>query len=295
MSDGGERYAGYGLSIESDFAIPGAVAVPLEGGPPDITVTAGAAQIGPVDAASGPYRLSGASLLLEVPGVARYLARSASALEIAPDPTAAEQDVSALLVATGLPMLLWMRGGAVLHAAGVMMPGAGSAIAIAGASGSGKSRLARACLARGASLLGDDSLLLAGDCDGIVASGLPASLFGPVAGGGARDIHPVPSSQQAGPAPLGAVVVLCAVPAEAPPNLERMSAVEALELLLQHAHRPRIPEILGRRPAMLAALAQCCRHTPVYRLDIPGGRSSITQAWLDAAVDGLNDLFQARE
>lgn len=269
----GERqlYRGYGLTIDSTFAIPGAVPVGPGVGQPEIVISAGDTAIGPVDLALGPYQRSGDALLLDVPGVARYLARSAGQMVIEPYPGARAEDVSALLVATGLPMLLWMRGGIVLHAAGLIMPGATRAIALAGPSGIGKSSLAHRLLASGARLLGDDSLLLSVADGETMASGLPASYFLPGASVEQRDLFAVPAKAQAENAPLGAVIVLSAAEPEKVSLPSQLGGAAALEAFLQNRHRPRVPDILGRSSALLPVAAQHCRNLAVYRLEYPQG------------------------
>jgi len=268
-------FRGFGLTIDSTFAIPGAMPITSgtggigRMGRPDIVIGQGCTAIGPVDAVSGPYSRSGDALLLDVPGVARYLAPSAAQLVIEPFADADPEDVSALLVATALPMLLWMRGGFVLHAAGVVMPGAREALALAGPSGIGKSTLAHRLVEAGASFVGDDSLLVSAGRAPPQVNGLAACCFLAAPGGAQRETRCIPESMQAETAPLGAVIVLarsaprtCRAPA-------RLTGPAALEALLQNRHRPRVPAIMGRSAALLPISAALSRDVPIYRLEIP--------------------------
>jgi hypothetical protein len=287
MTGGGQFYRGYGLTISSMFAIPGAVPLGRGMGQPDIVISAGDTAIGPVDVALGPYQRSGDALLLDVPGVARYLARSEGQMVVEPYPSARADDVSALLVATGLPMLLWMRGGIVLHAAGLIMPGATRAIALAGPSGIGKSSLAQRLLAGGARLLGDDSLLLS-DADGeTMASGLPASYFLPGDLAEQRDLFAVPAKAQVEYAPLGAVIILSAAEPETVSLPSQLGGAAALEAVLQNRHRPRVPDILGRSSALLPVAALHCRNLAVYRLGCPQGDLAEAQLRLERLIAAI--------
>lgn len=283
-------YRGYGLTIDSEFEIPGAVPIMRDAGPSDIVIRAGTAAIGPVDFTSGPYSRSGNALQLDVPGVARFLAPTSGQLVIALHPGADMQQVAALLVATALPMMLWLRGGFVLHAAGLIMPGASDAIALSGASGIGKSSLAHRLLARGARLLGDDTLLLSLAGQRSMASGLPASYFLPGPPAQPRWTQRVPPDLQADSAPLGAIIVLVRSGNDKNQATLRVSGPIALEVLLQNRHRPRIPAIMGLNGALLPVSAWHCRNVPIYRLEIPENDLALAESRLNAFVDGMEEL-----
>lgn len=282
------HYRGFDLSIDSSFAIPGAVPTARGQGNAEIVIRAGSAEIGNVDAAMGPYTRSGQALRLDVPGVARYLALSPGELIIEPCLGAEAEDVSALLVATALPMLLWMRGGIVLHAAGVVLPGAQGALALAGPSGIGKSTLARRLVERGAAFVGDDSLHIASAQSGPTVSGLSASCFLPDADDRMlRLLHPIPASAQAARGPLAAIVIVARAEGRpvAPPQCLGVSA--ALEAVLQNRHRPRVPAILGRHAALLPDIVALSRAVPVYRLEVPEGDVAAAEARMLALAAAL--------
>lgn len=277
-------YRGYGLTIASEFEIPGAVPVMPDTGQPDIVIRAGKAAIEPVEATNGPYSRSGDALLLDVPNVARYCAASASEMVIAPYPAASAGDVSALLVATGLPMLLWMRGGMVLHAAGLIMPGSDSAIALAGPSGVGKSSLVHRLLGARARMVGDDTLLMSVADGRSMVSGLPSSYFLPGETADQRVTHPVPPALQAESAPLRAIIVLTSAEQAETRPASRLTGMAALEAILQNRHRPRIPAIIGRDGAILAASAQHCRNVPIYALEIPNDNIARAQVLVEELI-----------
>jgi hypothetical protein len=251
------HYRGFGLSIAADFAIPGALELG-QATASDLSVRSGPAQLGGEARSDPPYRLLGRQLQLTVAGTADYLLASPRELIVEPHSGAAAEDVSALLIATALPMALWARAGMVLHASGVVLPETDQAIALAGPSGSGKSVLARALLERGARLVGDDTLWLQQQGERIIASGLPGGTYDQSA---ARQFHPVPPAQQAESVPLGAIVYLTGEPG-------KLTGPAALAALLRHRHRPRIPALLGIEAERLALSALLCAKVPMYGLAV---------------------------
>jgi hypothetical protein len=80
-----------------------------------------------------------------------------------------------LLLDQVLPLVLSQRGSLVVHASAVHLDGFGT-IAFAGPAGSGKSTLAAALALRGCSVVADDSLVVAGDSEVLMAiPGYPGS------------------------------------------------------------------------------------------------------------------------
>lgn len=282
-------YRAYGLSIESSLAIPGAKTAIAPFELPDIVVAEGCTAIGAVDATSGPYSRSGAALLLEVPGVARYLAPSSAELVIEQSADADPDEVAALLVATALPMLLWMRSGIVLHAAGIVLPGCSSAVALAGPSGIGKSTLAHRLVERGANFVGDDSLLVSSDGNGPQVTGLCASCFLPAPDAAQRVAHAIPAARQTERAPLGALVVLARANSGSARPPVRLTGPEALEALLQNRHRPRVPALVGRNAAVLTDMVTLIRDVPIYQVEIPDGDTAGAQARLLTLAETLRE------
>jgi hypothetical protein len=112
------------------------------------------------DLADAPYsgvlwRAARGRLLLDVPGVARYLVRDGNVVEIDPCDGAEAGEVQRFLHMTPAAALYLQRGVPVLHAAVAADP-AGRGVMLAGDSGSGKSVLLTALMRRGWGLLTDD-------------------------------------------------------------------------------------------------------------------------------------------
>ena len=250
------RWSGFGLSIESDCAVPGLLA---DAAPPeeaDFRIEM-LAVLAPDDAEQPLYRLEHDTLIFSAPEVAEYRIRR-DWIGIAPLAGADPQMVVGLLAATALPAVMWMRGDAVLHAAMLRTP-SGKGVAIVGPSGIGKSTVAAQWLERGAALVADDSVRLQREGDRIVANGL-AGGFHRVAG--TREFCAVPPERAARDVPLDAILVLSRSEGDA--ALVRLSPLDAMTRLLANQHRPQIPAILEQREQTLAMLSFVAQQRPIY-------------------------------
>ncbi len=256
-------YVGYKLFIRSEIAVPGACPVdesamlPLV---PDIEIAIGRAQ-SPSDAAVlGLFARSGDSIFFDVPNVARFLCRAGKHVAIEPWDGASEQDIASCLVATALPVLLWMRPReVVLHGAGVMLPDKRGAIAVCGVSGSGKSTVLRALLERGVRIIGDDTLRVT--FGGVLPeiSGLPARYCWDEKPGRRRVGHPVPPSLSMANAPLATIFVLELPRPSSGFSMRRLTAANALQAVMKQRHRPRVPRLVKREDADLPLMVELAR------------------------------------
>lgn len=264
MSQRAFDYLGYGLRIASDLAIPGAMPAPvIKSGAVDIDISEGSADLGGEASVSGPYRWRGDAFVFGMPGVARYLCLGGSRIVVERAAGASDADVSAMLIATALPALLWSRGDVVLHASAFSFPGATSAIAVAGPSGSGKSTLLAHAVAAGARAIADDSIRIRLDRDAsVVAYGLAGGYFVGEGEKCDRTFAPVPVASQLAGQKLGAVLVL-SPEARAP---RRLDTFETLAALLANRHRPRIAHLMRTEPATLPIIAAIARSIPVLEV-----------------------------
>lgn len=173
------RYSAYGLTIASNRPLRGLRAT--DRGPVDATI-----RFEPgdpeVDHAARPTRSTdgwrairrtddGGRLFL----LASHGGTRAWSMRVSPEGTGIAvrrqgdvdpEDVAALVQSTGLPALLALRGVPLLHACAVAV-GERSAILVLGGSGTGKSTVAAAAIARGAALVSDDVAALSPAEDGI--------------------------------------------------------------------------------------------------------------------------------
>ena len=269
------RRIGFDRVIDTDMPIPGTRALPP-------SVGWGAGNDGRGDGAISICRsmtplvrtdtppiwsLAGDALHFAAPGVADYRCTPAR-IDVTPTAGAQQDMVEALLIATALPAVLWLQGDFMLHAAAVIPPDWGDgALAIAGPSGSGKSRLAAGFLARGAYLVADDSVAVRrprhADATAPRCAGLAGGYHLPVQGGAStRAFHPVADRRARRAARLAAVVVL---DDGSHASRTRLGAVAAVEALLANRHRASVPRLCGLDPRALRDAAWLARTVPVYR------------------------------
>lgn len=255
---------GFGLELVSDLWVPGAVAIAPQ-------TNACSVRIAILDAcAADPevqFVCEGEAIVYRHPtGIFRCFP---DRIEITPREPLDLEDLGALLIANALPAVLWQRGAFVLHAACVRLSG-GLTIAIAGPSGAGKSRLAAGFVAAGAELIGDDSLALTVNEDGVLASGLPGGWFSRDKDSSSREFVPTPAGQ------AGAMVRLdlLAVLGEAGSAFHHLAPLAALEILMQNRHRPQVPDLLGLRGQVLSHAVKIARGLPLVSLAACGGTDS---------------------
>lgn len=279
------RQAAFGLAVDCDYALPGAGAIaPGTSDGAVLTIGTGPARLVGSAEAYGPYRRRQGQLELTIPDAGRFLLAGPGRLEVAARPDVGPEVVGAFLVASGLPMLLWQRGGLLLHATGLVLPN-DTAIALAGPTGVGKSTLAHCLIGQGARLIGDDTLWLP-DPDGTaLACGLNGGQFLRQPGGGVPVFHDLAREQRAGAAPLSGLVILSCDDAGALP--ERLTPLAAVQALLNVRHRPRVPALLGREGEVLALCTQLAGALPVYRLGRRDRAVTETAAAIAVLGEGL--------
>ena len=261
------RCRAFGLLIQSELRVPGAVDCADSGAAPDVEIVLGAAALVKSGARLGPWRGDRFALLLEAEGVAKYLCELGGRVVVEPAPGAREYDVLGLLIASALPALLWMRGDFALHACAVVMPGRSAAIAIAGRSGAGKSTVLRELIAAGARVVGEDVLRLrvangVAEIRGLSSARFEVAEHG-VPGGDRIEI-PIPSASRLESADLAAVFTLTDRGAAGPPAFDRLDALASVGTLLAMRHRPRVPRLLGLEAFCLETAAALARHPPMY-------------------------------
>lgn len=249
---------GFDQILDSAIGIPGAI--PVDGhivSKPIIRVDLGPSQ---TNVNAPLYTRVDDGLMFNAANVATYQCQP-DRIEVRPCPGSDPEWVSGLLIATAIPAALWMQGRFVLHAAAIVPKGASRAIAIAGASGAGKTVLAKQLLDQGANLLADDSVALELTDSGIVASGLPGGIHRRIDTEQERRFENVSPARSVKSAPLGAIIFLDGFAGRA--EARRLDKIEAIEKTIAHQHRPRIPAALGRVGAVLAQAASIAERVPV--------------------------------
>lgn len=260
---------GFGCLIDSD--------VPVKG-----LVSAGEAEVGPAiprvtirhyphakfDESAPLWQHEEEGLLFTPPGAGQFAIHSNridQLIRTNDDP----EHAAGLLIATALPAMMWMRDGFMLHAATVILPGQAGAIAFIGDSGTGKSTIANRLISDGATLIGDDSLVLRRIGDRVVAWGLAGGQFLPE--GEDRQFVELDEPQRANLAqltdgvPLAAIIRLQMGTGSVEPK--RVSALAAIAAILDQQHRPSVPVLLNKRCQIVEFAAFIADQIPVYEWD----------------------------
>jgi hypothetical protein len=162
-------YRAFGLSVES--ALPCPELLPAELTPhPDVRIRYGDVPErleGAIE--SGPrWQVAPGRYLLNAGAAARYYVHSGHEIVVDPSHTLADDVLRAVLLGTGMSILLHQRGLLPLHCGAIETDR--GAVVFAGGSGAGKSTLVAAFLQRGFKILADDMLALEPLGDGEVAA-----------------------------------------------------------------------------------------------------------------------------
>lgn len=263
---------GFDRIIDSDLPIRGTLAAPKSMNQGKGASEGGGTPIGmdwhpPVAMQPGDrpiWSLTGDALHFAAPGIADYRC-TPTRIDVTPIAGASHAMIEALLIATALPAVLWLQDDFMLHAAAIVPHDRhdDAALAITGASGSGKSRLAAAFLEKGADLVADDSIAIRTSgrthnwprCAGL-AGGYH------LAGQGERTFHAVTDQHVRRAARLAAVIVL---QDGSRASRARLDVIDAIEVLLANRHRPGLLRCCGLKPLALGDAALLARTVPVYR------------------------------
>ncbi|HUC62893.1 MAG TPA: hypothetical protein VMF53_13150 [Alphaproteobacteria bacterium] len=275
-------YSVAGLSVESEFVLPGLIPGAADGRSPDVTIKARPVPEALEDAgAAGPtWQIAGARFLLRIPDVARFLLDGGRAIDVEPENGAAADDIAIFLIGTVLGILLHQRGQIVLHASAVRV--GGKAVLFCGPSGAGKSTLAAALARHGFPLVADDVcaiLIEAGAVPIVHPDGRQLKLWaqaidrlGLDASRGAavrrrlEKFYVEPAAAFAAPLPLGAVYALReALPPNAP-GIERPNLVDGALLLGRNAYRPLLVRRLGQKADYFRAASAIANSAGIFHL-----------------------------
>jgi hypothetical protein len=210
------------------------------------------------------------AVLAIIPGVARFLAEEGRSLAFAMEEGGEREAIGVWAQGHVTAMLVHQRGQIPLHAASLVPPGGGGAVAIVGDKGAGKSTLAAALLERGWTLVNDDLTRIAATPGGVIAwPGRGGIRLRPDAAAylGLSFLPRVPGDAEK--LFLEAPVVAAPVPLVMVIELDRggdsgetvLEGAAAAGLVSRHTHRLRYVAPLGmfaRHLATAAAIAESC-------------------------------------
>lgn len=276
---------GYNQPLETALEIPGAL--DIFGAPPrshGIRISVAPEQL---ETEKPLYTRTGEALNFHARKIACYRCLP-DQIDVHPYAASDPDWVMGLLIATAIPAALWMQGHFVLHAAAIVPKGTHRAIAIAGASGVGKSTVTRQLLNSGAQLVADDSVALDVTPSGITASGLPGGVFVRTGTGDDRRFEPVRPNQSLLFAPLGAILILDQWDAQS--SMTKLSKLEAAGHILGCRHRPRIVAQLDLLAPVLAQAVAVANQIPVYLWCRQKGHATLPTSECDMIAAMLDEL-----
>jgi len=277
-------FRAFGLIIASNVNIPGAI--PLNDTTigtqmPDVHIEQLCALDAELMTRTHPYSREGEQFLFCARGVALYRFIGDSRIIIEPAAHAVQTTIEALLIATALPALLWIRGHIVLHAAAAILPGRERAVAIMGKSGIGKSTVLDQLVIRGATVVADDSVCVAINGDHVTISGLAAGYFIHEDTQSPRTLVRPPASQSAPQADLAALFILERRHDGRDPSFEKCIGAQKLEGLLNNRHRPGVLQVLGTEHLLLSKIATLATHIPIFAWHRMNGQVMLTSHELE--------------
>jgi hypothetical protein len=231
------------------------------------------------------------SALVHLPGLAAFAVEDGERVVVDVAPGASEEAVSFWLQGAVAALLLAQRGRFALHANVVEIRGL--VIALAGASGAGKSTTSLRLAQRGGALVGDDVLPIATEGSAVVCATTArplridpttaARLEWDVADALPHEGKLLLPRQAAPPGPLHHVVELVEAPVAAV-EMTRLSGADAVRVVRKNAYRARL---LGGiwRAELFAWAAALADRVPVHVVRRPAGRWSVDE--VAAAIEGL--------
>jgi len=285
------------LKLESDFDLP---ALPAWDGPvdaaADVTCRLGEvpAQLMRPDRVAPVFQTSGSrEYLLDLPGTGRILVRDGNEITVEPATDPATSNLSAVLTGTVQAVLWHQRGFLPLHASVVAING--SAVALCGHAGAGKSTLAAMLAAHGFRVIADDlcivdarggeevsvlpnSVRLQLWCDALARLGVSTKDLNRVLAHTDRYYLDSGSDIPSKPHKLAAVVLIArhGIPLA---SLERLRGARAMDALLGSVHTRRPGDALGRAQHIFGNFAHMASDgVGFWRLRVAEGPSALREA-----------------
>jgi hypothetical protein len=245
---------------------------------------------------------NGKDVLLDFPGVGRFLVRGGKEILIDTVPDADEGAVRAYLVSMAFGALFHQRGIVPLHASAIDV--ADGCIAFVGGSGAGKSTLAAALAQRGHQVITDDVCFLQLDDNhnfrvwpGIGHIRLWEKAVSALRCDGSevlREMHGfnkyfIPVRPPRNPSECRALrrVYQLELAPERAVEVTRLNGASAVEVLVQNVYQTRLAQHLGYKPRVFRACAAAARNVPVFRFSRPLDFDVLTQG-----IELLEDHIQ---
>lgn len=267
--------------MQSDIPLPGMLPGPSLDAVPNVRIVRKPVPTSLESAsASGPtWQMDGDSLLLRIPGVARFLLIGGREIRVEAEDDTPPAEIAIFLIGTVLGILLHQRGQIVLHASAVRV--GGRAVLFCGPSGAGKSTLAAALGQQGFPLVSDDlcALTMNGGTVSVAPDGRQLKLWAHAIGkleleesrGAAvrktmEKFYVEPAETVCDPLPLGAVYMLREARPPHAPGIQRPNIVDTALLLRHNAYRPILIRRMGQRDSYFHAATAIANVAGVFHL-----------------------------
>lgn len=281
-------YRGYGLLFSSEIELP--ELTPARPGPTDVSVTLGQQAAEALatlqDPAKAEFEFTRTPLghVINLPDHAALLVPARDSVIVDLRDGCDLGLVRLFLIGSVIGILFHLRGQLVMHGAAIVHDERVSIFV--GQSGAGKSTLAAHMGTRGFSILSDDTLPLSRQADGQFV-GWPGSrvfkLWRDALDALGRDVQDLNAVQfrtdkfftpnaavaRDAPHPVTEVIVLERDDDITRPRLDRLSDLEALQQINEHAYRPEYVELLGRETPHFQVTAALAGTVRTYRLTRP--------------------------
>lgn len=277
MAELDHRYRLFGLSVQSEIALPELVADPDDGAA-DVRI-----RIGTIEAsrdAEAGLHIDGGDALLVIPLAGRFLARAGRELVIEPADGTSARNLRLYLLGSAFGAILHQRRLLPLHANAVVVEG--RAIGFMGHPGAGKSTLAAWFHDRGFDVLADDVCVVTPGPDGrpLAHPGIPRlRLWREALEAGGRDAsayersfddmdkYTVPTDlDRLLPAvPLSHLYLLEKAEDEGSPLVSRLEGAAAVEAMVANTYRGAYVRPMGQTREHMLACAELARRVPVFR------------------------------
>ncbi|MFC0213217.1 aldolase [Paenibacillus chartarius] len=274
-------YAGFGLLLSSEIALPELLVSDAPDLQADVNITYGDLT-GIQDHVEGFVKVIDGDVYFHVPRVALYCVRGGKQIIVTPMPKSDIAQVRLYVLGSCMGALLLQRKVLPLHGSAVVING--KAYAFVGESGAGKSTLAAAFVSQGYSLISDDIIPVSWSSEGtpmvtpsypqqklwhssLEGLGMEAERFVPLYEEGAKFAVPVPSSFQFSSVPLAGIFELIRGDGE----LERKHLVglERFPVLQNHTYRNFLIPLLGANQWHFTVTAQILSKINLYQLRRP--------------------------
>lgn len=271
-----------GLSVDSEFALPGLIGIAPGQGAFDVTIRRRPVPLS-LDGASnsGPtWQIDGDRFLLRIPDVARFLLTAGREIAFETENGTPTEDVSIFLVGSIFGILLHQRENVVLHASAVRV--GGKAVLFCGASGAGKSTIAAALDRQGYPVVSDDVCAIDVTPSGqiiVQPDGRLLKLWnhtienlqladskGAAVRNRLEKFYVEPDAAFDEPLPLGAVYELREARPPHAPGIERPNVVDSALLLRRNAYRPLLVRRFGQKANYFHAATAMANSAGIFHL-----------------------------